>query len=141
MGRANTLIFSFFLISILCTGTYLHWTNQNSQFNSLIGQYPHFLGGIFTGNSTYYEYYQVNASGKERYYLVVRAENSKVLKIREISYSDYLVYTGRALDMARSYVAGIVTVDLSSGNVTLKEVPFDELPKWVQGAVKVLGGK
>ena len=106
MGRANTLILSLLLISILCTGNYLHWKSQTSQFNSLIGRYPHVLGGIFTGNSTYYEYYQANASGEERYYRVVRAENGKVLKVQEISYSDYLVYTGRALDMARSYVAG-----------------------------------
>ncbi|WP_456423134.1 hypothetical protein [Thermococcus sp.] len=182
------------LLSIaIIVGMHFYMTEQNSQFNSLIGQYPHALGGIFTGNSTYYEYYQVNASGEERYYLVVRTENGKVLKIREISYSDYLTYTGRALDLARSYVAGklpqdavlitynvtnltvrlyysigngeqtlgngertqnsstitstlpstgrefiIATVDLSSGNVTLKEVSFDELPGWVQAVVRVL---
>ena len=104
MRRTNTLIFSFFLVFILCTGMYFHRVNQNSEFESLIGRYPHALGGIFTGNGTYYEYYQVNANGEERYYQVIReAGSGKVLEIQEISYSDYLVYTGKALSMARSY--------------------------------------
>ncbi|WP_099209241.1 hypothetical protein [Thermococcus henrietii] len=192
MRRTNTLILSLFILFILCTGLYVHWTRQNSEFESLIGQYPHTLGGIFTGTGTYYEYYQVNASGEERYYRVAReAESGKVLEIQEISYSDYLTYTGRALEMARSYVEGtgklpqdaalitynvtnltvrlyysigsgerasnsstltstlaspgrefiIATVNLASGNVTLRGVSFDELPKWVREVVKVLSRK
>lgn len=180
------------VLCLLCTGVYLHRVNQNSEFESLIGQYPHAIGGIFTGNGTYYEYYQVNVSGEERYYCVIReAGSGRVLKIQEISYSDYLTYTGRALDMARSYVERtgklpqdaalitynttnltvrlyysigsgerasnsstltstlaspgrefiVATVDLVSGNVTLKKVSFDELPKWVQEVVKVLSRK
>ena len=79
-------------------------SHQNSNFNSLISSYSHTLGGIFTGNSTYYEYYQVNTSEGTRYYRVVRADSGKVLKIQAIPHSDYLVYTGKALDMARSLV-------------------------------------
>ena len=191
MRKAKALGLSLILF-IICTVTYVHRT-QNSEFNSLIASRPHVLGGIFLGNSTYYEYYQVSTSDGMRYYQVIKAENGKVLEIKEISYSDYLVYTGKALDMARSLVeektilpAGatlitynvtnltvrlyyslgdygkssegsnvtstlpypekefvVATVNLASGNVSIKMVSFEELPKWVQNVVnelKELGG-
>ncbi len=102
MRKAKALGLSLVLF-IICTVTYVHRT-QNSEFNSLIASHPHVLGGIFLGNSTYYEYYQVNTSNGTRYYQVIRSENGKVLEIREIPYSDYLIYTGKALDMAQSLV-------------------------------------
>ncbi len=79
-------------------GLYRH-AHQNSEFNSIICHYPHALGGVFIANSTYYEYYQVNTSEGTRYYRVIRADSGKVLKIQAISHSDYLVYTGKALDI------------------------------------------
>ncbi|WP_456443410.1 hypothetical protein [Thermococcus sp.] len=177
------------VIAFISISTY-YWINQNSEFNSLITSHPHALGGIFTGNSTYYEYYQVNTTGGTRYYQVIKSENGKILKIKEISYSDYLVYTGKALDMARSLVeekaslpvgATLITynvtnltvwlyysiggnetdngrsesnvtstlpspgkeftvarVNLTSENVSVRIVPFEELPRWVQNVVKEL---
>jgi membrane-bound acyltransferase YfiQ involved in biofilm formation len=103
MKHAKSIGFSL-LIILLCTGFYAYHSSQNSEFNFLIGRYPHTLGGIFTGNSTYYEYYQVKADNGEHYYRVIKSESGRVLKIQEISYSDYLVYTGKALDMAQSLV-------------------------------------
>ena len=166
-----------------------HW---DSEFNSLIASHPHILGGIFLGNSTYYEYYQVNTSEGTRYYRVVRADSGKVLKIQAISHSDYLVYTGKALDIARSLVeekttlpagATLITynvtnltvrlyysiggnetdngrsesnvtstlpspgkeftvarVNLTSENVSVRIVPFEELPEWVRNVVTELRG-
>ena len=179
------------VIAFISISTY-YWINQNSEFNSLITSHPHALGGVFIGNSTYYEYYQVNTTGGTRYYQVIRAENGKILKIKEISHSDYLVYTGKALDMARSLVeekaslpvgATLITynvtnltvwlyysiggngtgtggsesnvtstlpspgkefavarVNLTSGNVSVEFVNFEELPRWVQNVVKELRG-
>ncbi|WP_297068577.1 hypothetical protein [Thermococcus sp.] len=179
------------VIAFISISTY-YWINQNSEFNSLITSHPHALGGVFTGNSTYYEYYQVNTSNGTRYYQVIKSENGKILKIKEISYSDYLVYTGKALDMARSLVeekaslpvgATLITynvtnltvrlyysiggngtgtggsesnvtstlpspgkefavarVNLTSGNVSVEFVNFEELPRWVQNVVKELRG-
>jgi len=102
MRKAKALGLSLALF-ILCAGAY-HYTGQNHEFNSLIASHPHVLGGIFLGNSTYYEYYQVNTSDGTRYYKVTKAENGKILKIQAISHSDYLVYTGKALDIAKSLV-------------------------------------
>ncbi len=187
MRKAKALGVSLILL-ILCTGTYVYHT-QNPDFNALIASHPHTLGGIFTGNSTYYEYYQVNTSDGTRYYKVTRGEKGKILKIKEISHSDYLIYTGKALDMARSLVeekaslpdgAALITynvtnltvwlyysvggderntaedssvtstlptperefavarVNLTSGNVSVEIVPFEELPKWVQNVVREL---
>ncbi|WP_297475116.1 hypothetical protein [Thermococcus sp.] len=179
------------ILFIICTETYVHRT-QNSEFNSLIASHPHILGGIFLGNSTYYEYYQVNTSEGTRYYRVVRADSSKVLKIQAISHSDYLIYTGKALDMARSLVEesgklpsdanlmtynvtnltvrlyysiggnekstegnnsnvtsklsfpgekfAIARVNLTSENISVRIVPFEELPEWVQNVVTELRG-
>ncbi len=187
------LTVSVFFLFILCVGMYGYSasSHQNSEFNSLIASHPHILGGIFLGNSTYYEYYQVNTSEGTRYYRVVRADSGKVLKIQAISHSDYLGYTGKALDMARSLVeekaslpAGatlitynvtnltvwlyysvggderntaedsnvtstlptperefaVVMVNLKSGNVSVRIVPFEELPEWVQNVVTELRG-
>ena len=188
------LTVSVFFLFILCVGMYRysagsHW---DSDFNTLIASHPHTLGGIFTWNSTYYEYYEVNTSDGTRYYQVIMAENGRVLKIKEISHSDYLVYTGQALDIARSLVeekttlpAGatlmtynvtnltvwlyysiggnetgsggsesnvtstlpspgeefaVVRVNLTSENVNVRIVPFEELPKWVQNVVTELRG-
>jgi len=177
------------VIAFISISTY-YWTYQNSEFNSLIASHRHAFGGVFTGNSTYYEYYQVNTSEGTRYYRVVRADSGKVLKIQAISYSDYLVYTGKALDMARSLVeekaslpvgATLITynvtnltvrlyysiggnetdnggsesnvtstlpfpgeefavarVNLTSGNVSVRIVPFEELPEWVRNVVTEL---
>ena len=186
MKKARALGISLILL-IICTGAYVHRT-QNSEFNSLIASHPHVLGGIFLGNSTYYEYYQVNISNGTRYYQVIRSENGKVLEIRKISYSDYLIYTGKALDIARLLVeektilpAGatlitynmtnltvwlyysfgdcgkssegsnvtstlsypgkefaVATVNLASGDVSIKMVSFEELPRWVQNVVTEL---
>ncbi len=179
------------LIAAIILSHHCHTTN-NTDFNALIASHPHTLGGIFLGNSTYYEYYQVNTSDGTRYYQVIRAENGKILKIKEISYSDYLVYTGKALDMARSLVeesgklpsdANLITynvsnltvrlyysiggngkstganssnitstlpfpgeefavarVSLTSENVSVDIVPFEELPGWVRNVVTELRG-
>ena len=177
------------LIAVIILSHY-YMTPNRTAFNALIASHPHTLGGIFTGNSTYYEYYEVNTSDGTRYYKVTRAEKGKMLKINEISHSDYLVYTGKALDMARSLVeekatlpAGatlitynvsnltvwlyysigghgkstganssnvtstlpsperefaVVMVNLTSENVSVEVVPFEELPEWVQSIVTEL---